>query len=217
MAKRLYRLFLGLSIISAGVLALAGTWGDRWLWSYLGVWAVLGVYGMVILDDDLARERFHPPVPGADRLALRVVRLSALAHLIVGALDVGRWHIALVPSGLRAAALVGMAVTGALVFHAMHTNRFFSSVVRIQTDRGHRVVDNGPYALVRHPGYAGMIPMVPLSGLALGSWLAAAVGLLYSALVFKRVLFEDAYLRENLGGYVDYARRVRYRLVPGIW
>jgi protein-S-isoprenylcysteine O-methyltransferase Ste14 len=208
---------LGLGVITAGVLALAGTWGDSWLWSYLAVWGVLGVYGVASLDEDLARERFTPPSAGADRLSLRVVRLAALAHVIIGALDSGRWHLAPAPAGLRAAALAGMALTAAIVFHAMHTNRFFSPVVRIQTERGHRVVDTGPYALVRHPGYAGMIPMVPLSGLALGSWLAAAVGLIYSALIFRRVLFEDAYLRANLAGYVDYARRVRYRLVPGIW
>jgi len=100
---------------------------------------------------------------------------------------------------------------------AMAENRFFSSVVRIQTDRGHAVCDSGPYRLVRHPGYAGNIP--PLLGivLALGSvWaLIPAVAALIIAVV--RTALEDQTLQEELPGYRDYARRVRYRLIPGIY
>ena len=100
---------------------------------------------------------------------------------------------------------------------AMAENRFFSSVVRIQTDRGHAVCDSGPYGLVRHPGYAGNIP--PLLGivLALGSvWaLIPAVATLIIAVV--RTALEDQTLQEELPGYRDYARRVRYRLIPGIY
>jgi protein-S-isoprenylcysteine O-methyltransferase Ste14 len=110
-----------------------------------------------------------------------------------------------------------MAVAGFLVFHAMLSNRFFSAVVRIQRDRGHRVVDRGPYAHVRHPGYAGMMAVAPLSGLALGSWVSVGLALLYSALILRRVFFEDSFLRRNLEGYEAYTERVRYRLVPGIF
>jgi protein-S-isoprenylcysteine O-methyltransferase Ste14 len=108
-----------------------------------------------------------------------------------------------------------MSASAVLVFRSMLTNRFFSAVVRIQSDRGHHVVDVGPYAIVRHPGYAGMIPVMPASALALGSWLSFAIALVYSALIFRRVLFEDAFLQKNLTGYADYARRVPYRLIPG--
>ena len=100
---------------------------------------------------------------------------------------------------------------------AMAENRFFSSAVRIQSDRGHAVCDSGPYRLVRHPGYAGNIP--PLLGivLALGSvWaLIPAVAALIIAVV--RTALEDQTLQEELPGYRDYARRVRYRLIPGIY
>ena len=88
---------------------------------------------------------------------LQAIRLTALAHLVLGALDVGRWHLFPVPSSLRVAGLVGCALFGGLVFRSMVANRFFSAVVRIQNDRGHHVIDRGPYGLVRHPGYAGMI------------------------------------------------------------
>ena len=100
---------------------------------------------------------------------------------------------------------------------ALAENRFFSSVVRIQTDRGHVVCDSGPYRLVRHPGYAGNIP--PLLGivLALGSMWAlipAAVALIITVI---RTVLEDRTLQEELPGYRDYVRRVRYRLIPGIY
>jgi len=100
---------------------------------------------------------------------------------------------------------------------ALAENRFFSSVVRIQTDRGHVVCDTGPYRVVRHPGYAGNIP--PLVGivLALGSvWtlIPAAVALLIAVI---RTALEDQTLQGELPGYRDYARRVHYRLMPGIY
>jgi protein-S-isoprenylcysteine O-methyltransferase Ste14 len=217
MAQRLSRFLLGLGVVAAGMMALAGTWRDPWLWSYLGMWVILGTYAMSVLDDDLARERFRPPTQGADKLSLAIIRAVALAHLAMGALDSGRWHIAPVPGPLRAAALAGTSLAGGAVFYAMSRNRFFSSVVRIQTDRGHRLIDTGPYAVVRHPGYAGMLPLMALSGLALGSYLAAAAGLVYSALVLRRVIVEDAFLQERLPGYAEYTRRVRYRLIPGVW
>ena len=110
-----------------------------------------------------------------------------------------------------------MPLTFGMFFRAMHENRFFSAVVRIQRDRAHRVVDSGPYAIVRHPGYLGMVLGMPFSGLALGSFLSAAIGLALSALFVRRVRFEDAFLRCNLEGYAEYAGRVRHRLVPHVW
>lgn len=217
MLKRLRRCFLAISVVALGLLALSGRWADPWMWTYIAIWAGLGAYAMVVLDDDLARERFKPPTPGADRIPLRIIRLVALAHLIVGALDSGRWHLLPVPDGVRVAGMVGMAAAFLVMFRAMRANRFFSAVVRIQTDRGHHVVDTGPYAHVRHPGYAGMIPSMPFSALALGSWAAFAISLVYVGLILRRVRFEDAYLHEHLVGYREYAQRVRYRLLPGVW
>jgi len=217
MARRLQRWFLAWAAIAAVLIAVSGLWTDVWMWAYIGVWGVLGTYAMLVLDDDLARERFRPPSPGADRLSLKLIRLVALAHLIVGAFDVGRWQLATVPAPLRAAGLAGMAASFLIMLRALRENRFFSSVVRIQDDRGHHVIDSGPYARVRHPGYAGMIPSMSFSALALGSWAAFAISLVYAALILRRVLFEDAFLHEHLTGYREYARRVRYRLLPGIW
>ena len=100
---------------------------------------------------------------------------------------------------------------------ALAENRFFSTVVRIQTDRGHAVCDSGPYRLVRHPGYAGNIP--PLLGivLALGSVWALIPAVVTLIITVVRTALEDRTLQEELPGYRDYARRVRYRLIPAIY
>jgi protein-S-isoprenylcysteine O-methyltransferase Ste14 len=100
---------------------------------------------------------------------------------------------------------------------ALIENRFFSSVVRIQVDRGHVVCDSGPYRIVRHPGYAGNMLALPGMVLALSStWtlIPAAVALIIAVI---RTVLEDQTLQDELPGYRDYARRVRYRLIPGIY
>jgi protein-S-isoprenylcysteine O-methyltransferase Ste14 len=99
----------------------------------------------------------------------------------------------------------------------MSVNRFFSSVVRIQDDRGHHVIDVGPYARVRHPGYVGMLMLGMALPLAFGSWWAFVPGLPLVAFALRRVWIEDAFLLAHLPGYREYAGRVRYRLVPGAW
>jgi len=218
MAKRLKRLGLATLMIAGLLFALARTWRDPWLWAYVSVCSAAAAYALLSIDEDLAKERFRPPNAGADRLAVRFLRLVALSHLVVGALDTGRWHLTPpVPAAVRIVALVGMATGLVMFYRAMRENRFFSAVVRIQDDRGHRVVDSGPYRVVRHPGYAGLILVPPFSGMALGSWVAVAIGLIMSALVVRRVLFEDSFLRHNLDGYAAYAQRVPHRLVPGVW
>lgn len=214
---RLRRFCLVWSVIFGCLFLLSGAWTDPWLWTYAAVWAATLLWAVLGIEEDLARERFRPPSRGADRGWLAIIQLVAVAHLVIGALDLGRWHVGQVPASVRGAALAGMAAAAVLVFRAMHANRYFSSVVRIQEERGHRVVDEGPYARVRHPGYAGMIPLMALSGLALGSWLAFALGIVYGLLMVRRTRFEDRFLQSNLAGYHEYARRVPYRLVPGIW
>lgn len=121
------------------------------------------------------------------------------------------------PLWLSVVGFIFIAFGYAFAAWAFAENRFFSSVVRIQTDRGHVVCDTGPYRFVRHPGYAGNI--LPLFGivLALGSvWtlIPAAVATIIAVI---RIVLEDQTLQEELPGYRDYAQRVRYRLIPGIY
>src|SRR5262245_54637264 len=109
MIKPLIRWILGMAIITGSVLGISGRWGDPWLWTYVGAWALLSLHALLGLDEDLAKERFSPPSPGADRVPLRAIRALAAAHIVVGALDVGRWHVSdTVPASVRALALAGM-------------------------------------------------------------------------------------------------------------
>ena len=110
----------------------------------------------------------------------------------------------------RAAAL-------AVVVWAMAVNRFFSPVVRIQTDRGHHLITSGPYRYVRHPGYAGALLLFLGGGLTLGSWLALLLNLAMIPAMIRRTVIEDRCLWQELDGYAPYAETVRYRLIPGVW
>jgi protein-S-isoprenylcysteine O-methyltransferase Ste14 len=99
----------------------------------------------------------------------------------------------------------------------MGVNPYFEKTVRIQTDRGHRVIDTGPYAYMRHPGYVGLFGWMLGTPFLLGSWCALGPAVLASIAMIVRTALEDRTLRVELEGYEAYAARVRYRLVPGIW
>ena len=213
--KRIGRAAIAIVFFGAALL-LGGNGSDPWLWAYAAVFAAIGLYAVASMDEDLVRERFTPPDPGADRLSLRFVRLIALVHLVVGIFD-SRFGWTHIPDALRAIGLAGFSACFLLIVHAAHVNRFFSSVVRIQSERGHQVIDRGPYAKIRHPGYAAMLPLAQFSALALGSWLALLAAFAYSILIFRRVRFEDRFLHEHLQGYAAYAGRVPYRLIPHVW
>jgi protein-S-isoprenylcysteine O-methyltransferase Ste14 len=100
---------------------------------------------------------------------------------------------------------------------AILVNRFFSTAVRIQSDRGHHVITNGPYAIVRHPGYAGGVLAFVASALALNSLLVIVPAAIMLAVFVVRTADEDRMLQRELAGYADYSAKVRYRLIPGVW
>jgi len=105
----------------------------------------------------------------------------------------------------------------ALSSYALIENRFFSGMVRIQADRGHQVVSSGPYRWMRHPGYAGALLTYLATPLFLDSGWAILPTLFTTGLYVLRTALEDRTLQKELPGYAEYARRVQYRLLPGIW
>jgi protein-S-isoprenylcysteine O-methyltransferase Ste14 len=197
---------------SAGTIAIAT------YWVYLGIFAGVFIASILLLDPDLARERMRP---GGKRQPLALLVLSGIlvAHWVVAGLDRGRLHLSdTVPTWLQWAALVAMAAANTFALWAMRINRFFSSVIRIQSDRGQVVVTTGPYAYIRHPGYLAGIVVMVTSGIALDSWLAAAMLVVLTVpFLLYRTIVEDRVLKAELPRYQDYADRVRWRLVPGIW
>ena len=196
----------------------AGRWDLPMFWAYLGVWTASGLVGPLVVDPSLIKERLRPG-PGGKDYAITIAFLPlGLGQFIVAGLDVGRFHWSdTVPLAVQVTALLAMAAGVAVVVWAMAVNRFFSTVTRIQTDRGHHVVTTGPYRYVRHPAYAACPFLFAGGGLALGSWLAALIGLLLTVPVLRRTAQEDRILREQLEGYAAYAQQVRYRVLPGVW
>jgi protein-S-isoprenylcysteine O-methyltransferase Ste14 len=203
---------------AVALFAAAGTVEIPGFWVYVAIFAAVMVASFAFLDPDLLRERMRP---GGQRppLGLRLATPVLILHWIIAGLDRGRFHWSDdVPAWLRAAALIALTIGWALTFWAMRVNRFFSSVVRIQSDRGQYVVTSGPYRWMRHPGYLAGIAIIVASGIALGSWLATAI-LIVCGLPFllRRAITEDRVLQAELPGYRDYAARVRWRVLPGIW
>lgn len=153
-----------------------------------------------------------------DKVLAPLMALSVSFPLvIVAGLDHRFGWSPLFPLWLIVLGLLLISLGYAFAAWALIENRFFSSVVRIQVDRGHAVCDTGPYRIVRHPGYAGNMLALPGMVLALSSmWtlIPAAAALIITVI---RTVLEDQTLQEELPGYRDYARRVRYRLIPGIF
>jgi protein-S-isoprenylcysteine O-methyltransferase Ste14 len=203
---------------AVALFASAGTLAIPAFWIYLAIMAAVFIASFTMLDQELLQERMHPGGQ-APPLGLKLFTIVLLVHFIIAGLDRGRLHFSdTVPPWLQGVALAVLAATYVLVLWAMRVNRFFSSVVRIQSDRGHFVVTTGPYAVIRHPGYLAGILVVVASGIALGSWLAAAL-LIVTSLPFLlyRAITEDRVLLAQLPGYREYAARVHWRLIPGLW
>ncbi len=208
-----------LGVLIAVLFGSAGRWDLPYFWAYVGINAALVVAGAYTVDPELQRERWRPAKRDREFWHVVLVALPCwLAHLVVAGLDVGRFHWSTpLPPAVQVLGLAISFASWGLVLRAMVVNRFFSPVVRIQTERGHHVVTTGPYRYVRHPGYSGAIDGLLSSPLALGSWWALAPVIPLALVIGRRAATEDRFLRAQLPGYAAYAARVRYRLLPGIW
>jgi protein-S-isoprenylcysteine O-methyltransferase Ste14 len=196
---------------------------DYWQgWALCGVIFVIVVVSLVDVNrmPGLARERMRPG-PGIKRWDVVILSIYApltLGLILFAATDAGRfgWTGPL-PVWVYAAGWALSFASWGLVFWATERNPWFSSVVRIQSDRGQRVVKEGPYRFVRHPGYLGGIGGFSATSVVLGSlWGLIGAGLI-AILLIVRTALEDRMLIRELPGYADYAKDVRWRLVPGIW
>lgn len=146
-----------------------------------------------------------------------VVLLGPMVTWITAGLDTRfHWSDGMPPLAFIVGVVVAV-LAAALIAWAMRSNKFFSSVVRIQKDRGHVVVTGGPYRFVRHPGYTGMSVFTLATPLILNSRWAFAPAMATAATAVLRTALEDRTLHNELDGYADYARRVKYKLVPVIW
>jgi len=222
MLRTLTTILSGLILFIAAVFWPAGT--IDWLagWVYVGFVAASMIATVVLvrhINPELIERRLQvgEGTKRWDRIWSAIFRpLFVFIHIVAG-LDAMRFAWSTMSQWLWPVGFALFASGMALVAWAMAVNRFFETNVRIQTDRGHRVIDAGPYAVVRHPGYVGFAGWCLAVPMMLGSWWAFVPAVLAVVSLAVRTVMEDRTLREELPGYADYTRRVGYRLIPGIW
>jgi protein-S-isoprenylcysteine O-methyltransferase Ste14 len=200
----------------------AGTWVWPKGWLFLGVLLVPGALGAWYIwrvNPELYAARINPHQGTKlwDKILIGFVLPAMLAIFPVAALDDGQFHWFPVPWWVCLLGYALLLAGLAIVTWAEAVNKFFEPTVRIQTDRGHQVIDTGPYAIVRHPGYVGGSLLFLGIPLCLGSVWAVIPAGLASALVILRTKWEDQTLQAELPGYKDYTQRVRFKLIPGVW
>jgi protein-S-isoprenylcysteine O-methyltransferase Ste14 len=195
---------------------------------WLAAWLVLLLFtghlvlsGWLLLrhDPELLEERLTTAsnVPSWDRLIARGNRILLPIFLAAAALDAGRFGWSAMPVVVRAIGTAGVVAAIGVVYWCAAANHFLSARSRIQIERGHTVVQHGPYRFVRHPMYASRIVLTIGVALTLGSWIALVPAVVIAFLLVLRTSLEDRLLTAELPGYRQYATHVRARLVPGLW
>lgn len=212
----IYSLLVCLMLLAAGHL----DWWRGWIFIIiLFTFTSAGYVYLKRVNPDLivARTTRHQGTELWDKIWLKVFVPLALVAFVSAPLDTERWRLWPLSLSWFWIGFVLFVLGIYLVIWAEAVNPFFEPTVRIQRDRGHYVVNRGPYAYIRHPGYLGMILMFPSIALMLGSGLSLTIfGLLQLAVIVRTVL-EDQTLAEKLSGYRHYMETVPYRLLPGIW
>lgn len=210
------------TVLGAALFWPAGT--VHWLagWSFFVVFtaaSLLLTRWLLVHNPDLLAERMRigKNQKGWDKIFLVLIYLLFTGWWVSMPLDAVRFQSSHVPLALR---VLGVPLTLASfygLFATFRENPFLSGVVRIQDDRGHKVVSTGPYRFVRHPMYASVFLWVLGTPLWLGSWWGVAMALLFMIVLCVRAVLEERTLARELPGYDEYARRVRYRVIPYVW
>jgi protein-S-isoprenylcysteine O-methyltransferase Ste14 len=222
-AKLLLQNVIWIAAMGALLFVPAGTLQWPAAWVFLATIAILGVAGGLWLartDPALLAERLRPMMqkdqPAADKKFMLAFGVVALIWFLAIGLD-QRYHGSEVPLALQALGWAMLVLSTAFIMWVMRENSFAAPVVKLQSERGHRVVSTGPYAWVRHPMYSAIVLFFVGAPLLLGSWWGVAMSPLFIVLFAIRARIEERALLAGLPGYADYMARVRYRLVPGLW
>ena len=211
-------------VMGAALFVPAGTVDWRGGWIFLGEMVLLSAATVAWLakhDPGLLKERLGNPIQKgqAKRDKAFMLAMIVIWHgwIVLMALDVERWHLSEAPDWVMYAGAALILLGFIAVLRTFHENTFAAPVIKIQEERGQKVIDTGPYALIRHPMYAGAFLYVLGTPLVLGSWIGLALVPVVMGLLIVRIFIEEAALRKGLPGYEEYTTRVRYRLVPRIW
>ncbi len=215
------------SVLIFGGPFFLGAWTLHWprAWVFVGVVfaaSALTMFGIFPSRPELLDERYKAPIqkeqPIADAIVTLCLGASFLGLLFFIPLDVFRFHLlGTTGVGVGAVGLVLFAAGWTMVALALRENAFAAPVVKLQQERGQLVVQTGPYRFVRHPMYAGAIPLMMGMPLWLGSIAGVVLAMVPLTFIVLRLLIEERVLRRELPGYQEYARRVRWRVIPFVW
>lgn len=227
-AKLLFRV-VGQSVLWTGFMAVLLLWpaGD-WVWPEAWAFVAIFLSGAIFMavwllprDPQLLAARMSPVIQKGqarwDRMFMACVMAGWCLWLVAMALDGGRVHRGVMPVWLE---VIGglLVIAGFMaIMPVFAANSYAAPVVRVQNERAQRVIDTGPYAIVRHPMYAVSSLYIFGIPLLLGSWHGLAGSVIFMAAISWRAVKEEQMLLSGLPGYADYMRRVRYRLVPYVW
>ena len=220
--KRIATVFFATVAFGVILFASAGLLEWRRGWIYVAAQFLASAAGVVFLlvtNPELlnARGRKHSDTKSFDKVFAALYVFLLIALPVVAGLDAVRFRWSAMPVGAVVAGVLLFLGGEAPIIWSMAVNPFLETTVRIQTDRGHSVIRSGPYQLVRHPMYVGLILQHIAVPMVLGSWWAYIPAGLIVVLFIVRSRFEDVTLREGLTGYMQYSQNTRYLLVPGIW
>jgi len=220
--KLIFKSIFFLVVIIAITFITAGSIKYWQGWIYNGLNVFFTILSLIVLWDkkDLITERLNPGkgMKKWDKMFLILSTPVYFSILIISVLDGGRfdWDPQVLLSVIISAIVVYVAGR-TIILWAKQVNRFFSSVVRIQTDRGHTVCKDGPYKFIRHPGYFGGLLFTIVTPLVFGSFWGLIPTIVAIILLFVRTYLEDKTLQAELPGYVEYTKEVKFKLLPGIW
>lgn len=209
-----FALIIAITFIGAGRI-------DYWQgWIYNGLNIIFLLLSYFLLPRELIEERLKPKegMKKWDKIYYIVSIPVYFAILIISILDGGRfdWEPR-IPILVVIIGVVVYTIGQIIVLWAKKVNKFFSTVVRIQKDRGQTVCKDGPYRFVRHPGYLGGLLYIIVTPFVLSSFWGLIPAVIAVVLLFIRTYLEDKTLQRELEGYTDYTNEARYRLLPGIW
>jgi len=217
--RRLIQVFSILILQGAVLFIAAGTLYWKWAWYVLLLGLCLLIINWILLPAELVIERGRKKenVKRWDRIITSIISLPTILMYIFSGLDhrfnwTGDIHIVINIAGLVFIFLGSMTFTWSMV-----SNKFFSTLVRLQIDRQHTVATEGPYKYVRHPGYLGYMIFTSATPLALGTYWGLIFSGIICILLIVRTALEDATLKKELPGYAEYTENVKYKLIPLLW
>lgn len=216
------RILLVITLVGGVLFISAGSISWRFAWLvvlfFLGYLVLVMIWGVKNSPElMIERGKIEGNVKPWDKMINALYAVFLLSMLVVVGFDSQRYGWTNMPIAFQVVGIVVMICSAWLIWRSMAENAYASRWARIQEDRGHKVITTGPYSYVRHPMYLGVIVLVFSSSLALGSLWGFVPGALIGLLYVIRTILEDRMLKEELDGYEEYAMRVKYRLIPGIW